>query len=557
MKKKRFLAALLLVNLCAASFLSAENEEAVRYDFLIKNAVVYDGVSERPWFGDLALRDGKIVEIGERNPDLAEEMLDSAGLAVAPGFIDVHTHSDFNALVYPDHFHKIMQGVTTEIAGNCGMSAAPVEGALEKEIHAVWAREGVIIPESLGWHSVAGYARSLEAAGLASNLALLIGHGNLRFMVMGAKEGPASPAEIEAMQRHVQQAMQEGAIGVSFGLGYFPGTYASEDELTALCSTVAKLNGICAFHIRSESASLLESLEETVRIAERSGVRVQISHLKAGGSSNWYKIDGAFRILEDARKKGLPVYADAYPYTASYAELGVQLPDRYYLHPDRKNFFKSAANREEVIESIQRYYGPDHERWKNIMIGHVAAPEFKHYEGLRLAEIAAVEGREPARVLVELLAAADFEVSAFNFSQSPDVVEQVLNKPYVMAGSDSVADGSRYPHPRVYGTFPRFLTGHEGEALAERIRRVTALPAEYFNLGERGKIRPGYWADLVIFDPAGLRDQATYQQPAQRPEGVRWVFLNGLPVVREGEALGLKSGQFLGRARDIAPEPAV
>lgn len=519
------------------------------YDFLIQNALIFDGESERGFYGDAAIVHDTILGVGKFDVADAREVIDAGGLVLAPGFIDTHTHSDFNPLIYPNLSHKLMQGVTTEIVGNCGMSAAPIQGVHEEHIHAVWAREGVELPESISWKTYREYHDTLEQTGLVTNMAGLVGHGNLRAAVMGLAVRTASAAEILAMKQLLAQAMEDGAYGISFGLVYLPGIFANQEELVELCREAARHGGICAFHMRNEGSKLIEAIREVISIAEKTKARIQISHLKAAGKNNWGKIREAFQLIEQARQTGLSIEADAYPYTASFAELGVILPDAYYEREDRVAFFKDPSHREEILKELWDYYTAKNMDWNSIVIATTPLARYQSFEGRTIKEITGETGQTPEELLVELLADTSFQVSAFSFSQNEQVVDQVLSKSYVTVGSDSIADGSRRPHPRAYGTFSKifkeFVREKKQWEIGSAIRKMTSLPAEHFGLKQRGRIQPGYMADLILFDPAQVRDRATYKAPKMLSEGMAWVFVNGTPVIRNGNFVPRKEGRFL------------
>lgn len=532
--------------MCACSAVRAENPA---YDYLIKNASVYDGLSVLEKKSVIAIKGDAITVLGGGEEPAARQVIDAEGLVLAPGFIDAHTHSDFNPLVYPDLPNKVMQGVTTEVTGNCGMSAAPVLNAHEGEVHQVWAREGVAIPEQLAWGTFERYAAAMRRAGLLTNHVSLIGHGNLRGAVMGFEARKPTPGELKAMKKILAQAMEEGAAGLSFGLVYLPGIYADSEEIAALCEEVRKHNGVCAFHIRSEGSQLVESIQEALEAGKSSGARIQISHLKAGGKKNWHKMEEVFDLIGRYREQGVKVMADVYPYTAGYAELAGALPPFYYEMEKRTAFFKNAGNHAEIETKIRGYYADQPDRWKEIAVGAIPGGKFSDYEGKTIGAIAAKTKRSPERVLIELLAETNFEVSAFYFSQSEDIVDRVVLAPFVSVGSDSIADGSSYPHPRAFGTFPKivrqYVRDEKSLVLGRAIRKMTSEPARQFGLENRGEIRTGFKADLVIFDPKTIRDRSDYEKPSLESEGIRWVFVNGTPVVREGKFTGRKKGRFL------------
>ncbi len=519
------------------------------YDYLIQNALIFDGVSSRGIKGDVAIINDTIVEVGHLNPQEAQKVIDATGLILTPGFIDAHTHSDFNPLIYSGLANKLMQGVTTEIVGNCGMSAAPVFGEHKSQIHAVWAREGVEIPEEIPWEEFKEYRSTLEEHGLNTNMVALVGHGNLRMAVMGTEPRVATKDEIKAMKKRLSQAMKQGAHGISYGLVYIPGIFAQEEELVELCREVASYDGICAFHMRNEGSKLIEALQEIFAIAEKSGARIQISHLKAAGKNNWKKIQEAFQLIENARRRGLQIEADAYPYTAGFAELGVTLPDTYYQRKDRVALFQDPSQREALIKDLEKYYRDQNKDWDAIVVATTPVAAYRSYQSKSLKALAQGKNQKPEEVLVDLLAGTSFQVSAFYFSQNEEVVNQVLAKPYVDVGSDSIADGSRGPHPRAFGTFPRILKNYRIEKkeleLAETIRKMTTLAARHFGLKDRGRIEPGYAADLVIFDLQKISDKATYSFPDALSQGVAWVFVNGKPAIQNGKFKFEKHGKFL------------
>ena len=505
---------------------------------------------------DLAITGERIVLKGQISRDEAKEVIEAEGLAASPGFIDIHTHSDFNPWVYRDLGNKVRQGVTTEVVGNCGMSAAPVYTFHEQEISKVWSREGVEIPPALPWKNFADYINETEVHGLDTNFVALVGQGNLRSSVVGMRPGSVQKDDEASIVKLLDESMDAGAFGVSFGLIYLPGIFATHEELVTLCREAGAKGGLCAFHIRSEGKYLIESLQEAIDIGKEAGAPVHISHLKAAGSKNWDKIGEAFQLIEKARAEGERVTADVYPYTSSFAELGVVLPDQLYQDPNRVARFKDLNQRKELLRELEDYYQKNPASWNKIRIATVASDKNASLSGKILGEIAEAKKKSPVEVLVELLADEEFRVSAFYFSQSEKVLDQILSKPYVAIGSDSIADGSAMPHPRAYGTFPRVLArcSQSGNVLTSpcwthAVHQMTALPAEILGLKERGKISVGYYADLVLFDPAKVQDRADYENPKAPPSGIEWVFVNGRPAVRQGKYTPVHSGLFLTREK--------
>jgi len=519
------------------------------YETLIRGALIFDGDSVKPFRGDVAIEGERITEVGDLKDADAKEVIDARGLVLAPGFIDTHTHSDFNPVVYPDLPNKIMQGVTTEVVGNCGMSAAPVMGQHRDQVRGVWAREGVDIQDKAKWSSFKEYRETLEAKGMMTNFVALVGHGNLRTAVMGFSDRKATLGEIQEMRAMLRQAMREGAAGVSYGLIYLPGIYAAEEELVDLCEEAGKNSGLCAFHMRSEGAGVVEATAEALRIGEKARAPIEISHLKAAGKNNWDKIQEVFSLIEAAQLQGRRVSADVYPYTGSFAELGVILPDAIYQRQDRLDYFRNPLKRDELLKTLRDYYQEKNTKWDSVMIASTRHRKYWKYEGKTIRDIARQTGKEPEQLLVEILAGTQFEVSAYYFSQSEEVVSQVLQKTYITVGSDSIADGSRKPHPRAFGTFPKILSHYVRErqeiSLGEAIRKMTSLAADQFFLKNRGRIKAGNFADLILFDEGEIREESTYENPKAMPRGMKWVFVNGNAAVKKEKYTGLKKGRFI------------
>ena len=538
-----------LVFFCLLFLQSSSVLAQAKYDYIIKDITYYDGSSIRARKGDVAIKGERIVKIGDLSDADAKEFIRAKDHILTPGFIDAHTHSDFNPVVYPHLHHKVAQGVTTEVTGNCGMSAAPVFGFHQEKIKGVWSREGVQIPKQVEWQSFAQYREALQKKGLSTHFLALIGHGNLRSAVMGFSPRVAGLGEIEEMKKRLDQAMQEGAGGISFGLVYLPGIFAQHDELVELCKVAARYSGICSFHLRSEGSQVIEALREAIRVGEEAKAFIQISHLKVGGKKNWSKLEDVFKEIEEARFRGVQIAADAYPYTAGFAELGVTLPEELYQREDRVGLFKNLFKRKELVDELREYYDARSQKWDRIIIAATPHKKWQKYEGKTIKEIARSRDIEPEKFLVEILAGTSFEVSAFYFSQKRRVVERVIQKPYVAVGSDSVADGIRKPHPRVFGTFPKLFRIFERErkslSVGEIVKKMTHLPAIQYGLAERGEIKEGYYADLVILDPKEFEDKSTYEKPTLLPYGAKWVFVNGYPVVRRGRITQEKKGQFL------------
>lgn len=543
---------ILIFDFCILIFDFPCHAQEKPFDYVIKDASVFDGVSLVPSKQDIAIAGGRIVQLGRIAAEEAREVVRAEGLVASAGFIDIHTHSDFNPFIYPNLGNKVLQGVTTEVVGNCGMSAAPIAGPHEGEIANVWGREGVRTPQTIPWKNFADYANEAEFQGLDTNFLSLVGHGNLRSSVMGMEPRAAGPEEIASMKTLLRRSLHEGAFGISFGLGYLPGTFASKEELVTLCQEAGAMGGICVFHIRSEGKALTEAVREAIAIGRQAGAAVHISHLKASGSKNWTKIHSVFKLIEEARASGLQVTADAYPYEAGLAELGVILPEKFYRDPSRAGRFKDSREKRRILRELRKHYEANPVSWDRIRIASVMNEKNFALQGKTILAISEAAEKPAIETLVDLLADEEFKVSAFYFSQDESIVNQILAKPYVAVGSDSIADGSRLPHPRAYGTFPRLLARCAGAETAGRelcwsriLHQMTALPAEILGLKDRGKIAAGHYADLVLFDPKTVQDRADYENPLAPPNGIQWVFVNGNPVVREGKYQPAHSGLFL------------
>ena len=519
------------------------------FDLIIKGGTVYNGVTEDGRIADVGIQGDKIIRVGDLSQSVAEKIIDASGLIVAPGFIDMHTHSDFNPLLEPHAVHKVSQGVTSEVVGNCGMSAAPLYGFQEKAVHEVWLREGEPLPADIPWHGVAEYFEEVQGRGLMTNLAFLAGHGNLRACAMGYEARKATSQEMEGMISLLNQAMDDGAFGMSLGLVYLPGAYADESELNALALEVKKRGGLVATHMRSEGKTLIESLTETLTMARKTGVRLEISHLKAAGVRNWPKIDQAISMIEQAQSEGLEIYADAYPYEAAAAELGVLLPDEIYQDANRVALLKDKSKRAAIKKRVLEEFEKSGLTLSQIEISQVSLPEDKIYEGKTVADVALAEKKDPVDALLDLLAREDFQVSAFSFTQNPAIVSRVVAKDYVSIGSDSIADFGLKPHPRVYGTFPRviekFVKKEKTLSLGRAIHKMTVLPAGVLGVKDRGCLKEGCYADVAVFDLNALQSNASYENPSQLSSGVKYVLVNGEIVFENGKGTGVLAGQVL------------
>jgi N-acyl-D-amino-acid deacylase len=497
---------------------------ASAHDLVIRGGTVYDGRGAPGARADVAVRGDRIVGVGI----IAERggmELDATSLAVSPGFIDVHSHDDIAVLTDPRMAFKVMQGVTTDIVGNCGSGVIPFDSALRR-----FRRFDPTLNPPM-WDSFATYMARIDDVAPSCNVAVLIGHGSLRHGAMGLDQRAPTAGELDAMRAWVREGVEAGAVGLSTGLIYEPGRYASTEEVIALARELARDGGLYATHMRNEANGLLDAVTEAIRIGEEGGVPVEISHHKASDRSNWGRVRDSLRLIEDARARGLDVTADQYPYTAGSTSLHAVI--------------QNGAFRTDSPGGLGRLAAAD------VLIA--SAPKHGEWEGLRLSELCGrwgVSDEEAARRVVE---AEDEACFVIVFTMDEADVRTVMAHPTTMIGSDGVPAAGSKPHPRLYGCFPRVL-GHyvrdEGVLdLATAIHRMTGMPAAKFRLADRGVVRPGAFADLVVFDPAKIRDTATYDDPKRFPEGIRAVYVNGVAVAREGAHTGARPGRALRRGR--------
>jgi len=522
------------------------------FDVLIKGAAVIDGTGQKAKVEDVGIKGDSIVEVGQIDSIEAGEIFNGRGYFLCPGFIDVHSHSDFNILAEPSGGSKIKQGVTTEVCGNCGLSAAPLLGDYKKQREKSVKALGV----DISWSDFKEYRQVLEEKGLPLNIISLVGHGNLRGAVMGYENRKASASEINEMKILLEKEMKEGAWGLSSGLIYPPGVFAGQDELVELNNIVKEFNGIYTSHIRSEGDYLIDAIDEVIAVAKETGVSLQISHLKTMGEKNWNKLPLVFEKIEQALDEGMDVRADRYPYIAGSTGLGAVLPawagaggadaeiERIRPGLIREKIFS------EMLEAVS-----EKEIAETIMIARVITEENRYLEGKFVGEAAQLRGQHVKDALFDLLLEEGLDVDAIFFSMNEGNLREILKKDYVMPGSDasvwgtsgSLAKGK--PHPRAFGTFPRFIKKYAMEEklfeLETAVKKMTAFPAEKFGIADRGRIRKGFKADIVIFDPHKIADRATYDDPHQYPDGILSVMVNGKWVVKENNFTDEKPGKVL------------
>lgn len=527
------------------------------FDVIIKNGKIADG-SGNPWFcGDLGVKDGRIARIGLLSEETAAETIDAAGCVIAPGFIDIHCHSDAVIFAQPREKGKILQGVTTEVIGNCGSSAAPTNEATIGSLQQYLAPLFGSYPLAWDWQSVKGYLARVEENGMISNVASLVGHGTVRVAVMDFDNRKPTAEELRKMQELVGEALDEGAFGLSSGLIYPPGLFSDTSEMAALCGVVAKKGGFYATHIRDESAGVEEAVAEAIAVARKTGVAVEISHHKAAGRSNWGKTEETLQLIDAAREEGLDVTCDVYPYIASSTSLGTLLPP--WMHEGGVGALLERLQQPAVQERIKKDFGtglpgwenyPAAAGWNGIMVSY--CENHAEYEGKTLQEIAADNHMDGADALFKILLQAKANALMNVFSMNEEDVKRVLRHPASMVGSDAIPSEGK-PHPRFFGTFARVLGKYVRDEklmrLEEGVRKMTAMPAQRLGIRDRGLVREGLCADIVVFDPNTVCDKSIFANPQQYPEGIKYVLVNGCVAVRQGEYTGVLAGKVLRKGR--------
>jgi N-acyl-D-amino-acid deacylase len=486
----------------------------------VVNGHVIDGSGKPRFRADVVVSDQKIQLVGRiRTGEIPEaRIVDATGLVVAPGFIDIHAHADFALVQNGLAPHKINQGVTTEIIGNCGTGPTPANGEV-KQYFDNFLRYMFGPIEAEGWSTVRDYFNVLESQGIAVNAAYHVPHGIVRMYVMGMESREPTAEEMEQMKELVRQGMRDGAIGISSGLIYPPGSFSQTEELVELAKVAADFGGLYATHIRDESDHLPEAMAEAIQIGERAGIAVQVAHHKASGKRNWGRVSESIKLIEEARTRGIDITADQYPYTACSTILGAIIAEEGLGEPA------------DVLIASTKY---DHS-----------------LEGKTLEEAIARSGKDAEEAVYDLMASEEGAITVVAFGMCEDDIKTVMRHPTTFIGSDGIELETGKPHPRVYGTFPRVLGKYVREenvlSLEEAISKMTSQPATKLRLKDRGLIAEGMFADITIFDPETIRDKATYQDPHQFPEGIHHVLVNGEFAVHNGRQTGNRPGNVLRR----------
>lgn len=551
MQISKFFIVVVLISLtvCAA---------AQRFDTVITHGHIIDGTGS-PWYsGDIGIRDGKIAAIGNLSGAPRTRTIDAHGDVVAPGFIDMLGQSELTILVDPRLPSKIYQGITTEVTGEGG-SVAPINDALIQSDRADYDHYH-ITPD---WRTLGQYFERIEKQGIGINLATYVGATQVRRMVLGDADQQPTPEQLDQMKDLVRQAMKDGAVGVSSALEYAPAPYAKTDELIALSQIASEFGGIYATHMRDESDSVLSAIDEALRIGKEAKIPVEIWHLKVAGKKNWGRMPEVVAKINHARAEGIDVTADTYAYTAWFNSFSAFIPPWAHDGGESKLIerLKDPATRARIRKEMMSPSGNWDNEWQEIpgpesvLIGVVQNPKLLPLQGKTLAEVAKLWNKDPIDALFDLLIEDEAFTSVAVFGMSEPDVALALQQPWVSVDNDSSGTspdgilGQEHPHPRAYGTFPRILRKYVREekklSLEDAIRKFSALPAQRMHFTDRGVLKQGMWADVVIFDPATVRDVATFANPNQSSQGMDFVLVNGVSVIEEGKMTGAKPGKAL------------
>ena len=518
-----------------------------QYDLIIRNGTIYNGTGEKPFKGDVAISGDTVAAIGNLTSVQGSVEVDAKGLAVSPGFINMLSWANVSLIEDGRSQGDIRQGVTLEVLGE-GSSMGPMTEEMRKER----LESQTDIKYDIPWTTLGEYLEYLEEKGVSTNVASFVGNGTLRQYVIGYENRKATPEEILEMQDLVRQAMEEGAVGVSSSLLYAPSGSADTEELIALSKVAADYGGMYISHIRNEGSELLQAIDELIAICKEANISSEIYHLKAGGVENWHLLDRAIGKVDSAREAGLPVTADIYTYPASSTGLHVMLP-RWVREGGVKatiDRLKDTSLRSQILSEIQFEHSPD-----RILLVGFKNENLRIHIGKRLDEVAAELGKIPAETMIDLIVEDDSRISVVYFSMSEENIKKKVAVPWVSFCSDAGSftnEGvfvKQSTHPRAYGSFVRVIGKYARDeaviSLEEAIRKLTSLPAENLKLTKRGKLQPGYFADIVVFDPENVNDLATFEKPHQYAEGVVHVWVNGQQVLQNGVHTGAMPGRFV------------
>lgn len=522
-------------------------QEKVQYDILIKNGQILDGSGKASYVGDIAINADTIAALGKLENAIGKQEIDATGLSVAPGFINMLSWANVSLIEDGRSQGDIRQGVTLEVLGE-GSSMGPLNDSMKKKM-----KEGQgDIKYDIPWTTLGEYLNHLEKKGISTNVASFIGNATLRTHTIGIEKRPPTEEEMEEMKDLLRKGMEEGAVGLSTSLIYVPSGHAQTDEIIELAKVVSEYDGMYISHIRDEEGGLLEAVNELITISEEAKLPAEIYHFKASGNANWHLLDSAITLVENARKKGLPITADMYMYNASSTGLNVVLPAwaKEGGHSATMKLIENPARRKKMMAEID-FHVPS----EKILLVGFRNKEMRNLIGKTLAEVSVERNKSPNETLVDLIYEDDSRIQVVYFSMSEDNIKKKLKLPYMSICSDAGSytnEGvflEQSTHPRAYGSFARLL-GHFVRdekiiSLEEAVHKLTTLPATNLKLKKRGSLKRGYFADVVIFDPKTIKDNATFEKPHQYATGMQHVFVNGGHVLKDGEHTGTSSGRFV------------
>jgi N-acyl-D-amino-acid deacylase len=526
------------------------------FDLLIKNAKVVDGTAA-PWYiADVAVKDGKIAQVGRINGEAAKTV-DAGRNVLAPGFIDIHSHSDTAILRHRKNESRILQGVTTELCGDCGLSPIPVN---PEKLDLLKKYIGFIGGEiEFDWKNAGEFFDIVEAKGITTNFALMAGHGSIRLAAMGFDNREPSGAELENMRKLTAECMEQGCFGLTTGLIYPPGSYANNDEIIELAKVVASYGGFYKSHMRWEGDQVLQAVEDTIEVAEKAGLPVQVDHHKVTGRKNWnFKSHATVARIAKARESGLDVTADQYPYTASATTMTTNIPD--WVHegglPKLVERLKEADIRQKIAANMRENAIRTQRAWSSLFVSAVRSDKNAWVMGKSVEEISLKLGKDPVDTIIDLLIEEEGNVGQIGFGMCEEDVVYIMKQPFVMIGSDGSAhplDTKNVPHPRGFGTFPRVIAKYCRDqklfSLETAIHKMTGMPAARMGLQDRGLIKAGMWADMVLFDFEKINDTPTYTKPAAACEGILQVYVNGVLAAENGAHTGAYAGKVIRHAK--------
>lgn len=524
------------------------------FDLLIKNGNIIDGNGKKEFKADIGIKNGKIIAIENLQNASANKIIDAKCLKVVPGFIDIHSHTDSDLIINPKAESKIRQGVTTEICGQDGSSWGPVGGPnLDEQLENFKENYG----EELAWRTLGEFLDNFSNRKFCVNLASMIGLGTVRKVVVGLDDRPATSEEIKQMQKIVEKAIEDGAVGVSTGLEYTPGSFASTEELIEMCKAAPEHARVYATHMRNEADNVLKSIDESIKVAQGSSSSLEISHLKMQGKPNWHKVDEALEKIDKVYNEGLNINADRYTYLAFHTDLANLFP--LWSRDGGTKKFIERLNDVSLLTKMRTYaenkVSSFNEDWNGVLISGIGNDSLRIFQGKTIKQIAEERNEDYFNTTVDLIKKTDNNVSMVGFAMNEKSTEKILAHPLVMISSDAGAHAPYPPmnktiaHPRAYGTFPRAIAKYVKErkicSLEEMIKKMTSMPADKIKLKNKGRIEKNKDADIVIFSYEKIKDKATFLDPHQYPQGIPYVIVNGEIVINEGEHTGAMPGKVL------------